>query len=476
MAPPASTATPSRTATATPTATQTSLPTATNSATRTPSATPVATATPVPTEEPGPKISYLGIADSQDAPQEAVGKDDQGRDIFERRFGQALSIVVEARPGPSGQDVGFEAVNYDPEHPTIRPDLQVEVSHDLGRGRPAVCDNPDSEGNFGGVPAVDPPDFSQTQQISDAINDLGCLFNDGTGNPGGRGPEVACTVFPDAVYHFVDSSTTVQFCAPIAASFRFPNGDTIITARVRDVDGVVGPPRQIVLRVDPNLISTPTVTRTPSATPTPTATATEAPSPSPGANITYFAVAAPDGTPLQSIGVDDESRPIYQSRLGYAFSLVVEGRPGSEGTAVGETAFDYNPQDASVRPDLQVLVSQPLGDPSPAVCDNAGLGGIPAIDPPDFSETQVISDAINDLGCRFKNSAGDPVARGPSDACTMVQTNQVHFVDANSTVQFCARIDSEFSFPVGDTVVTARLRDADGVIGPVRQIVVRITG
>jgi len=110
------------------------------------------------------------------------------------------------------------------------------------------------------------------------------------------------------------------------------------------------------------------------------------------------------------------------------------------------------------------------------VCDNAGLGGIPAIDPPDFADTQMISDAINDLGCRFKNSAGDPVARDPSDACTMVETNQFHFVDANSTVQFCARIDSEFPFPVGDTVVTARLRDADGVIGPVRQIVVRITG
>ncbi len=461
-------------ATPSPVATDTHTPVPSPTATLTPTVTETATVTP--TIVPGPVVSYLGLAGADDSPLESVGSDGEGRPIFERRFGQAFSIVVEARPGGDGVPVGFSAYDYDPENPTIRPDLQVLLSRPIGDGSTVVCDN--EQGNFGGVPAVDPPDYSFTQFISDAINDLGCRFNDGTGNPGGRGSSDACTIFPDALFHFVDPSSKVQFCAPIAAAFKFPDGDTIVTARVRNVDDVLSAPRQIVVRVNPDLINTPTDTPTPGATHTPTATPTEGPPLQPGANITYFGVTQADNTLLQPIGVDDQDRPIYQRRVGYSFSLVIEGRSGSNGAAVGQNAFEYDPQDPSVRPDLQVLVSQPLGDGSTTVCDNMlpNIGGVPGVDPPDFSETQPISDAINDLGCRFDDGTGQAVGRNNQDACTTFVDGGFHFVADTSQVQFCALIEPSFGFPLGDTIVTARLRDGQGIIGPERQIVLRVTG
>jgi hypothetical protein len=35
----------------------------------------------------------------------------------------------------------------------------------------------------------------------------------------------------------------------ITAALRFPPGDTLITARLRDVPGNVGPPAQMIIRV-----------------------------------------------------------------------------------------------------------------------------------------------------------------------------------------------------------------------------------
>lgn len=41
----------------------------------------------------------------------------------------------------------------------------------------------------------------------------------------------------------------MQFCAQIAYAWSFPRGLTVIEARTRDVQGVVGPSRQIVVQV-----------------------------------------------------------------------------------------------------------------------------------------------------------------------------------------------------------------------------------
>jgi hypothetical protein len=403
-------------------------------------------------------------------PLQPVGFDGQGRAIYERRFGQGFSLVVEGKPGSSGRRVGFSAFDYVPDDPTVRPDLQVLISRDLGDGSAEVCDN--MLGNFGGVPGVNPPSYEETQRISDAINDLGCRFNDGTGNPGGRGPQDACSLFPDGEFHFINPQSQVQFCARIATPFSFPQGDTIVTARLRDVDEIVGAPQQIVVRVNPD-VGTPVATRSPAPTHTPTKTPTPVPPLGPPGQITYFGVSAADSFPVASSGTDSEGRDIYERRFGRGFSLVIEAKAVSGAQAPGLSAFNYDPTDPTVRPDLQVIVSRPLGDGSPTVCDNGNptFGGVPAVDPPDFGETQTISDAINDLGCRFDDGTGNPSGRYEPDACTLFSDGTYHFVADDSRVQYCAIIAGPFGFPRGDTIVSAHVAG-----GPVKQIVIRVTG
>jgi hypothetical protein len=50
-------------------------------------------------------------------------------------------------------------------------------------------------------------------------------------------------------YAFVEPTSTVQYCLPIARAWSFAAGDTVVAARVRDVDGRLGPAREIVVRV-----------------------------------------------------------------------------------------------------------------------------------------------------------------------------------------------------------------------------------
>jgi hypothetical protein len=119
------------------------------------------------------------------------------------------------------------------------------VSRPLGDGSLAVCDNilPFT----GGVPAS--ASFNQTQTISNAINDLGCRFVDGAGNPSGRSPSEACTRFPDGEYRVVGAGTTVQFCTTVVDFFMFPPGDTLVSVRLRDTAGDSSSPLKLVVRV-----------------------------------------------------------------------------------------------------------------------------------------------------------------------------------------------------------------------------------
>jgi hypothetical protein len=189
----------------------------------------------------------VGVVRASDEVVAPSGTTREGWPIYERPFGFSFSLVVEAKPGPSRRPVGFNAFRSDLLDPSVRPDLEIIVSRPLGNGSLDVCD--DMLPMIGGVPASQ--SFAETQMISNAINDLACRFVNGSGLPGGRREVEACTVFGNGEFGFVDSSSTVQFCALIAEPFGFPVGDTVVTVRVRDSSGQPGPPASFVVRILP---------------------------------------------------------------------------------------------------------------------------------------------------------------------------------------------------------------------------------
>ena len=195
-------------------------------------------------------ITYFGVARADDTLLDVAGMTPGGVPIYERAFGSGFSLVLEAKPGGTGAAIDASTLNSDPADPTVLPGLQIEVSHPLGDGSAAVCD--DTPPTTGGVPAVNPPDFSPTQPVANAINDLACRFKDGFGLHGGRTKiSDACTTFADGGFRFNAPGTTVQFCGQINEPLVFPDGDTTVTARVRDVAGNISFQAQIVLRVSP---------------------------------------------------------------------------------------------------------------------------------------------------------------------------------------------------------------------------------
>ncbi len=222
---------------------------------------------------------------------------------------------------------------------------------------------------------------------------------------------------------------------------------------------------------------TPTVTLTPTTTRTPTATIPPEPV------ITFFGVTRSDDTLLTRSGTSG-GIPIYQ-RSSTDFSLVIEGRPGGTGSPIGTST--YNPGGPTDLPYLLIEASKPLGqNPTAAVCDDTpGMaGGVPALpDAPDFSPTQQVADVINDFACRFKDSSGTRNGRGPSDACTLFENDfpPYHFVNPMapafpSTIQFCGLITPPIAFPVGQTTVTARIRDLAGNVSNPAQIIISVPG
>ena len=175
--------------------------------------------------------------------------------IFERPS-YGFSLVVEGRPGGTGSPLGMTTFDWSPTDPTILPDLLIETSRPLGNGSVDVCD--DAEPLFGGIPAIDPSDFSTTQAVADAVNDFACRFKDGFGSPGGRAARDACTAFADGSFHFlfppdgiVKHPSTIQFCGQISSPLAFPAGDTLITVRIRDLAGNLSEPERLVIRVAP---------------------------------------------------------------------------------------------------------------------------------------------------------------------------------------------------------------------------------
>ena len=190
-----------------------------------------------------------------------------------------------------------------------------------------------------------------------------------------------------------------------------------------------------------------------------------------GPEIVFFGVLKPDDTLTQPIGENPSGIPIYHRPFGFGFSLVVEGSRGLSNAPVGPLSFN----DLG-RPDLQIQVTRPLGNGSTIVCDDLppDAGGVPAINPPSFAEDQIISDRLNDLGCRFVDGAGVPESRLCTEGCVRFETGEFGCVSEETKTQFCGLVARTIEFPPGDTLVTVRLIDTRGNPGPSAQIIVRI--
>ncbi len=198
----------------------------------------------------GPDITFFGVARSNGVAQTPDTYDQHGRPVY-MTGASGISVVIEARPGPSRFPVAGSAYDYNPNDPTVLPDLQVLLSRPLGNGSPEVCDK--TLPNQGGVPATPSLDYNDGQTVANAINDFGCRVDDGTGSPQGRMADNACTQDPQSEdFFFVNSTTTLQFCTPIARNWAFPPGSTVVEARVQDTQGNLGAAREMVVQVGPS--------------------------------------------------------------------------------------------------------------------------------------------------------------------------------------------------------------------------------
>lgn len=180
-------------------------------------------------------------------------------------------------------------------------------------------------------------------------------------------------------------------------------------------------------------------------------------------------IARPDDTLIDAAGVTAEGWPIFERPFGYGFAIIIEGSGPSNRVPGLSTFEDFG------RPALQMIVSRPLGDGSPAVCDDRPpfIGGVPAS--ASFAETQAISNAINDFGCRFVDGNGLTMGRSKSEeACTRFPDGSFRFASATSRAQFCGTIAPPFGFGVGDTTVTVQLGDQNGATGPPASFVIRV--
>lgn len=191
-------------------------------------------------------ISFFGLAESSGKVQTPSSQDAFLRPVYRRPLQSNFVIVVEAKPGPNAQAVGQNLPDSDDGTP---PDLWIEANHSLGNGSLAVCDKgppPD----IGGVPGFEPPNFNvDLPSIRASLIDFACRFQ-----VHARSDE-ACTVNSLGNFRFASTqvtSQTIQFCfePAVGTEIAFPHGATILTALVRDRQGGVGDPVQIVVDVE----------------------------------------------------------------------------------------------------------------------------------------------------------------------------------------------------------------------------------
>lgn len=214
----------------------------------------------------------------------------------------------------------------------------------------------------------------------------------------------------------------------------------------------------------------PTVTRTATRTATGTRTPTHTPQ-TIGAEISAFGVARADGRFVAPVP-QDPGLPALFVRPASGWLIYIEAVRGISGLPPGQVTFDFDPDDPNVMPHLQIVVSRALGNGSLAVCDRGPLpdplGGVPATVPQVFGGSQAVSNAINDLACRFD-------VRGQSSAaCTRDIDAVDRFENSLSDVQYCTSpgVGAELAFQRGFTTVTARVLDIAGQPGQPKSIVI----
>lgn len=185
-----------------------------------------------------------------------------------------------------------------------------------------------------------------------------------------------------------------------------------------------------------------------------------------GPVITFFGAARADGGMVEPLSVDQKGIPTYVSAGGSGFQLVVEVKPGLSGLEPARRVFAYVPGDPTSRPDLEIESSRDMGDGSRVVCDRMkpSIGGIPGVNPPNFAETQAVSDAINDFACRFETFLQ------PDSACTVDKNGDFAFERPESTLQFCMVVARAWAFQPGETILSVRLRDTEGNPGPIQRM------
>jgi hypothetical protein len=188
-----------------------------------------------------------------------------------------------------------------------------------------------------------------------------------------------------------------------------------------------------------------------------------------GPLVTFFGAARADGTQVEPNSVDKKGIPTYLSAVGSGFMLVVEVKPGEGGYEPARRVFAHDPNDAMMRPDLEIEANRDMGNGSREVCDRLrpNVGGVPGINPPSFAETRQIADALNDFACRFETFIES------DSSCTLNKNGDYSFVRKDTTTQFCMIVARAWAFPVGDTLLSVRVRDSEGNPGPVKQMRIR---
>jgi hypothetical protein len=190
--------------------------------------------------------------------------------------------------------------------------------------------------------------------------------------------------------------------------------------------------------------------------------------------VSYVGISNSADVFVAASGTSPDGLPIFVRSAGAIFQLIVEGRPGLSRLAVGPSTYV---EDLSDFPDLQIEVANALGDGSTAVCDRSApsIGGVPGIEPANFAPTTANIALVNDLACRFLDGLGQPLGRGPNNPCVkFLPSEDYHFVNPASTMEYCGKVESAIAFPLGDTRITVRLRDIDGHVGEPARFIVRI--
>lgn len=184
-----------------------------------------------------------------------------------------------------------------------------------------------------------------------------------------------------------------------------------------------------------------------------------------GPEITFLGITRADGKAIEPSKSDD-GIPTYSNYVGSGFQVIVEGKPGISGADVGRRLFASEATDPKKRPDLEIQVDRPLGDGSEVICDRMrpNIGGVPAINPPSFAETQKVADTLNDMGCRFE------VFLESESSCTLGKNEDWQFSKPDTKTQFCMTVAKAWNFPIGDTIVSVRLRDTAGNYGAIKKI------